>query len=515
MKNNNCMQEENKFMHKCENCWGVFASSKALKKHMDNTKYCLKYKNIMFSCTQCGWRSKGIKNVDAHVCCFSEKREKSLEDQITELKNEKEKLEISLKQIKKLYSLEKFKNSIWKKIIESNTNIKLPDILSETENSINVYEQNNGELSVVLHNWEQKGVPEGVTVKKEKGGKSYRSIKRAKIKKVETKNKPVRKEVKTLPLEDSREKFKDLFDSLVTSNYYSKTVSSIQKMRYEIFGKMTFIQYVELVKAHILNFEEIFKKKNYPNKKIKDIISKGLSSLEQRFLRYGDYTRSYLEINEMNKFKKSLMLSIDCKKLKPYSNNSFCQKFYNYGVVIFPIQELIAKYICNNIIYVPLEKSTKDDPYSFYTLVKITEKKRFWQMDCRLEYFTNNFIAQILPYLITKFRQIYNDVFHDNCYRENYKMQSQILECDCEQLLQNIIFLTDTKKVCNFLREKIKEINTYQPSQIDKFDLRGDDILQRKRFHKKTNVDMTENIKLLFDNITAEIAVDLYRASIT
>ncbi|MEK9894331.1 MAG: hypothetical protein VW454_05165, partial [Pelagibacteraceae bacterium] len=48
--------------------------------------------------------------------------------------------------------LEKFKNSIWKKIIESNTNIKLPDILTETENSINVYEQKNGELSVVLHN---------------------------------------------------------------------------------------------------------------------------------------------------------------------------------------------------------------------------------------------------------------------------------------------------------------------------------------------------------------------------
>ena len=64
--------------------------------------------------------------------------------------------------------------------------------MTETENTINVYEQNNGELSVVLHNWEQKGVPEDVTVKKEKGGRSYRSIKRAKIKNVETKNKPVR-----------------------------------------------------------------------------------------------------------------------------------------------------------------------------------------------------------------------------------------------------------------------------------------------------------------------------------
>ena len=79
--------------------------------------------------------------------------------------------------------------------------------------------------------------------------------------------------------------FKDLFDSLVNSNYYSKTVSSIQKMRYEIFGKMTFIQYVELVKTHILNFEEIFKKKNYPNKKIKDIISKGLSSFRTKIFK--------------------------------------------------------------------------------------------------------------------------------------------------------------------------------------------------------------------------------------
>ena len=30
------------------------------------------------------------------------------------------------------------------------------------------------------------------------------------------------------------------------------------------------------------------------------------------------------------------------------------------------------------------EKTTKEDPYSFYTLVKINTK-RFWQMDCRLQ----------------------------------------------------------------------------------------------------------------------------------
>ena len=69
--------------------------------------------------------------------------------------------------------------------------------------------------------------------------------------------------------------------------------------------------------------------------------------------------------------------------------------------------------------------------------------------------------------------------------------------------------------MCNFLRQKIIELNSYQPSEIDKFDLRGDDAFQRKRFSKKRNVDMTENIKLLFDDITPEIAVDLYRASIT
>ena len=507
------MQEENKFMHKCENCWGLFNSNKALKKHMDNTKYCLKYKNIMFLCTNCGWKSKGIKNVDAHICSFTEEQAKSAEDELKEVKIEKEKLEISLARFKKLYMLEKFKNSIWKNIIQNNTKIKLSDIITETENTINVYDQKNGELSIVLHNWEQKGVPENVEIKKD-NRKSYRSIKKNKVKTVRTPNKPVVKEVKLYALEDSREEFNNLFETLKSGNYYSKTVSTILKTRSKLFGNMTFIQYLELVKEHIQRFEEIFKIKNYPNKKIKDIIFKGLSSLEQRILGYGDYTKSFLEINEMNKFKKSLLLSVDCKKLTVYSNNNFCSKFYNYGVVIFPIQELISKFVCNNIIYVPLEKSTKEDPYSFYTLVKINTR-RFWQMDCRLEYFTTNFISQLLPYLIQNFRKIYHDVFHDNCYRENYKSQSQILECDCEQLLQNIIFLTDNRKVCNFLRQKIIELNSYQPSEIDKFDLRGDDAFQRKRFSKKRNVDMTENIKLLFDDITPEIAVDLYRASIT
>ena len=136
-------------------------------------------------------------------------------------------------------------------------------------------------------------------------------------------------------------------------------------------------------------------------------------------------------------------------------------------------------------------------------------------MDCRLEDLTNNFSSQILPYLTKNFREIYHDIFYDNMYRENYKSECQILECDCQQLLQNIVTLSQTRKLCDFLRKIVVEKASYQPTEMDKFDMRGDDVLQRKRFQQKIKVDPSENIKNLFDDITSETAVDIYRECLT
>ena len=61
----------------------------------------------------------------------------------------------------------------------------------------------------------------------------------------------------------------------------------------------------------------------------------------------------------------------------------------------------------NNIIYLPWPKSTKEDPYSFYTLDKFSKDKRLWSMDCRLEDFTLGLSRSILPYAISIFKIMY------------------------------------------------------------------------------------------------------------
>jgi hypothetical protein len=54
-----------------------------------------------------------------------------------------------------------------------------------------------------------------------------------------------------------------------------------------------------------------------------------------------------------------------------------------------------------------------------------------------------------------------------------------------------------------------------KPTENDKFNLTGDDALQRRRFQEKEDVDLAEAIKLLFDGISSEDAVDFVRSRTT
>ena len=516
------MSFENQKMFKCNSCWGLFSSEKALKKHVGKAKYCEKYKNITFMCN-CGWSSKGIKNVDSHICTETPKIIKnSLKEKLDKLEEENLSLKKKIKILEKANSIEKLKNKIWTSLLERNTNIKIGKIISEKEDKMILHDNKEGDITIVVKNWEKSNFNQTIKVKKE-DKKSYRPIETSKIVKIKKhkKTKPTINKIQKIDLEGFRVNFNNLFTKLENGHNYTNTVNDIKKERKKIIGKIGLTKFLEIIQEHISRFNEIFKSKNFPSKKTNDIICKGLGSLEKRLLRYGDYSKSYLELEEMTKFKQTLYRDIPLEEnYTVYSLDNFCKNFYNYGVVLFPIKELIRKYLfnfknLNNVIYVPLEKSTKEDPYSFYKLAKISKEKRFWRMDCRLEDFTNNFSAQIIPYLIKSFRDIYKDIFYDNMYREDYKTKCQVVECDCQQLLQNIVTMSRTRKLCDFLRELIIEKASYQPTDMDKFDLRGDDALQRKRFAQKNKVDPTENIKLLFDNLTSEVAVDIYRESTT
>ena len=159
-----------------------------------------------------------------------------------------------------------------------------------------------------------------------------------------------------------------------------------------------------------------------------------------------------------------------------------------------------------------LSKSSDDDPYSFYILDKIAKEKRFWKMDCRLEDVSMKLMNIILPHLIKMFRNIYKLIFGDNDFRKDYYQSSnQIIEYDCEQLLQNILLISCPKNCRIMTCDIIKNKSTYKPTENDKFNLYGDDVLQKRKFNMKDDYDVTDIIKRLFDSITSQEAVDFYR----
>jgi hypothetical protein len=551
---------------KCNDCYSIFNNEKSLLRHQEIAKYCQQYKHVIFTCSKCLFSTKGIKNINSHIesCNITvsespvdpistfQKRILELEEELKNFKNTnsevKEKLSTQIR-------LEKFKNKIYSHLIEENTHIKISDILTEEEDGIHVY-NGNSNIPIYIHDIIKN--KEGFVIKRLSSHKdqnikilkrsrsrdsanntseiaegkkqSYRSIKSCiptvsecsvqdlsiKFNLVDSKNEKILEDFGNL--EEAKKNFNECFEKLKQSRVYTKILEDLSRKRMNIFARMPLSDYQNLVSEHIRTIEDIFREKNYTDKKSIGIISKGLTSLESRLISYGNYTQSHLEIDEIEKLDKVLDLGKQSsKQYTIYNSLTIFNCFYNYGVILFPIKKNLERYLFNsydlwNIIYLPLPKNTDDDPYSFYVLDRLSKEKRYWKMDCRLEDLSSNLIANLLPYMISMFRKLYRDVFGDNDFRKDYSSKCQITECDCEQLLQNIITVGQPKDFYNIVRTIVKNKATYTPTENDKFNLYGDDSLQRKRFHDKEDIDLVDIIKQLFDDISSEEAVDFYRS---
>ena len=324
---------------------------------------------------------------------------------------------------------------------------------------------------------------------------------------------------KIIELEDISKYNHDIsecFIKLKSSRAYNKILESIKDNRKHIMYQKSIFEYIQMINDHNKILREIFSQKNYNEKKIISIINSSMSSIEKRLVFYENYSSCQLEIDDIQNFDEVLNIMTNHEKnYIPFNSQKFYSSFYHYGIVLFPIKKNIVRYISNpykyyNIIYVPLNK----DVYSFYTLEKIDDNKKFWKMDCRLEEFSNEFIGNIRGYMINLFKKIYFDIFHDNKYRPDYSKESQMAEFECEQLLENILLLCDPILFAKLLCTILKEQCLYYPTNDDKFNIRGDDAIQKRKFnnHKINMSDVIDIIKNLFDNIEDEEAISLYNS---
>lgn len=523
-------------MNECHDCLENFETEILYLNHKDSEIQCRRYRNIMFNCTKCDFSTKGINNIHNHLQ-FCDK-----ETQIDILNEKIRKYEIQL-------AMERATTIVYKKIIQHNTSIKV-DI--ENENDIN---ERFNELNAILISLKKLDLPISPTIspninntlqipinnlngyescgEETKKKITYKTLKKCielideptkeeqetKVDEVNKTREQIKKNFKNIT--DANIVFKNCFTQIQQNRVYTKNLQLIKKTRQEIIGCMNYNEYKSLVEEHKNILLSIFKEKKYIETKINANITKAMSSLDMRIIGFGDYYNVQIDMDDINNLEICLELTTQYpKEYQSFNYTNFTNQFFNYGSVIFTIKQNIERYLFNpygynNVVFFPLRQNTENDPFSFYILNKIEKSKRHWNMDCRLEKLSNSFIDDVRPYLIDLFRKLYHDTFKDNDYRLDYSNVNSVTETDLEMLIKNIFLLCDPRKFCNFFRNIIKEKATYEPTENDKINLRGDDILQRDRFKTdKGEIDAIDCVKLLFDTITTEEAVDLYRKKV-
>ena len=315
-----------------------------------------------------------------------------------------------------------------------------------------------------------------------------------------------------------RDSCQELIDQLGSSRTYTKLLRKLKMERAKLLGTLKLQEYIQVVKDHTKQLSDVFEHKQQPDKKIRTNILSSLTPLDARILRYQGYHDTQMDGECREKLEAVLRHGrIFSKEFKPYVLQDLSDKLTTYSVAVFPIEKLIRWALVNpygfwNVVYLSWPKSSLEDPYSFYVLRKIKKGKRYWDMNCRLEDFTTDLIACVQPYLIRTFRELYYAVFNDNDYRPNDTELSSFVAEDCEQLAQNIILMSQPRKLCGKLRKLLTTNCAYKHTCQDQFSLLGDDLLQRKRFQRKEKIEMVDTVGQLFDQITDEQAVNFYKS---
>jgi hypothetical protein len=510
----------------CEFCKRKYISQNDLDSHTRTAKFCRDYRNIRFGCKKCNYITDSILNIDKHTkTCTCDKQESIIPPPIPPAippAIPPPDPYTRIRQLEIMIAIEKVKSDIWRSLLETNTSIKVPDVVEIEDNTVIFLPIKGVDIQIIVNNY--IAIPTIVPTDDVNNHIQVDTIKKQNYKTAKGIIDLVPERVPIIDIcieqeniQSNTQYFDDLFDKLSQTRFSTKILEDIKNKRLEMFKSMYLEDYIELINQHVKRITDIFRAKKYIDKKINPIICKGLSSLEARLITSNAHIENHIDIDELSTLLVVLQKKTDCNTYYiPYLESTLCNKFYNYGIVVFPIGKLLDNFLFNkhdlhNIIYLPHAKSSEDDPYSYYVLDNIKDNKRQWRMDCRLEELVTSLTSNLLPYMIGMFRILYKLVFNDNEFRSDYMYKCQLTDGDCEQLLINIIIISKTHDFRKLIRYKIRQKSTHQTTPNDKFNLYCDDPLQRKRLNDK-ECDAVDVIKQLFDGISTEDMVDFYRS---
>jgi len=432
--------------------------------------------------------------------------------------------------------MEKIKSNLFANIIDTHTQLKVEDLYKETEDGVSIYNYEGGNVPLIVHDILGEPKKYIVTVRKKtvESGKVFRSAKNKveimdenpveqeeKIKKIDDDIEEIKNENFDVSISDTHTEIETIFVDVKKNRVYKKSLGELKNLRSKLLGKLNLTDYIKLIQTHVKRLEKVFGDKGYDKKKQISFITLALSPLEHRLVFYGQYYDKYLETDELQKLRLSLKVNANYpKRYIPYNHTEIIPKLYNYTLTLFPLNFVLKNVFNNrygfpNVVYLDLDNN--NDPFSFYTLDKIeTNGKRHWKMECRLDDFSQHIAIHLTTYCVTLFRQIYHDAFHDNVYRDDYQNACFIMhnDQDCEQLIANIILLSQPKLFCQTLQEIISSFCVISPTSLDSFNFTADDRSHKKQFSSKNDKDedITCAIKRVFDEISNEKAIAFWQS---
>ena len=508
-------------------------------------------KGLLYCCKRCLFMTEDTNTIRKHFEICAGKEEFNITVEIKDKRNYD--LQETIQKLENALVTEKEKVKLLIKLLNENTNI---NVNSNNEGTLNIRkrvsgtkkyrikkstavvtpiidivheEKDNSEMSQQLN-----VVVEEPTLIKSSSRKSRsrtRGIKYRAIKSIELVDEPKqeyweaqiedisvhRKEIMNQTFGDINiDKHEDVIKGIlqaISSNkdFGTRILPNIAKNRYKLFGQTGLKEYTKKVRSTNNKLQRILAGHKIPAPTIEKYIVKSMHPMEMRLVDYPQYHLTSVEPEDIQKLQICCFYQMinHSKEFVPFS--VAYDSIQNYSMAFIPIRKYIQKLLVNpygfhNIIYVDLPKSTQNDPFSFYRLRKIEDEKRFWELDCRLEYTAMEIQDNLRNWSIQLFRKIYMDVFNDNTFRENFIEYSQITQYECRQLIQNIISLDNLNTLRKNISGIIKEKATYNPTEKDKFNFCVDDTCQKARLKKEEYTDDSRKMLLmeLFDNLEEE-----------
>jgi hypothetical protein len=415
-------------MPDCDKC-GIYCKTvKYLAKHQKSAKYCEKYQNIIFVCKRCNFNTIGIKNIESHSneCTGKnigsnplaeivnakqhvENENKLLNIKINQLETKLRNKDLTIMNLQLRLQFEQMKTKIFANIIQSQTDIKVEDIIKENTEDIHIFNFNNGNIPIVVHNFVNQNdeqIVEKYTIDPPKKKikyvkildktkitpnvvddsdiiieddhitntpllknigpklkkKTYRTVKdyiKTSEKELDTK---LKKDVERIDKKyeeivynnfdvshkEITESLEKIFESIVTSRSYTVSLSSMKFMRRKLLGKLSLVEYTKLISEHIKRLEDIFNERNFPVKKITKIVSSSLTPLDIRLVFFTGYTNVNIEIDDVQKFGLALeVLTEHEKQFVPYDKTKFFNNIKNYSLSLFELRDCVERSLIN------------------------------------------------------------------------------------------------------------------------------------------------------------------------